>query len=308
MEKKLEQFIKIMDGHKPLQYNMHTSDMDKSINFEHRYQDHPGILEARYVRRTDDYFIVYLSSQTGCNQACRMCHLTATGQNKYRDVTVQEYLDQAERVFRWYGQTPMAKMVHFNFMSRGEPFANPIFLENADLILRGLAEIAKRWGLQYKFLISTIFPKEMDAKPLTDIFKDPELYPEIYYSLYSTTRDFRRKWLPKAIEPGTALQQLRHWNQATGKVPKIHYAFIDSENDSLGDVKRCVDLIQEYDVPVNWNVVRYNPPEGHYSKETVKGQIQYLAGYIRSRLPEAKVKIIPRVGLDVKASCGTFLR
>lgn len=289
-------------------YTTHASQQDLSVNFEHRFTDHPGRLEARFVRRTDDYFIVYLSSQTGCKQACRMCHLTATGQTKMRDVTIEEYFDQAERVLQYYDGQPHAKMVHFNFMSRGEPFANQIFLDHADEILEGLAEMASKRGLEYKFLISTIFPKEMNHRALQDIFKDPELYPEIYYSLYAINDQFRRRWLPKAINPDSALLNLKMWQEVTGKTPKIHYAFIEGQNDSLFEVDRVIKAIEYHQLKVNWNIVRYNSPEGHDSRETPEHQINYIASFIRDRLHDgAKVKVIPRVGIDVKASCGTFL-
>lgn len=291
----------------PLIYTTHKSQQDLSVNFEHRFTDHPGRLEARFVRRVDEYFIVYLSSQTGCNQACRMCHLTATGQNKLRDVTIEEYFDQAERVLQYYDSQPQAEMVHFNFMSRGEPFANKIFLKHADEILEGLAELASKRGLKYKFLISTIFPKEMGDLELTSIFKDPELYPEIYYSLYSNEVYFRRKWLPKAMNCGLAMGNLKRWHQHSGKIPKIHYAFIEGENDSIDHVERVTSFVWAWDFPVNWNIVRYNPPEGHSSKEPPESHLELLHRYIQWQLPNARVKLIPRVGIDVMASCGTFL-
>lgn len=297
----------ITDSSMNLIFKEHVSQLDQSVNFECRVDD--GMIEARFVRRIEDYFIVYLSSQTGCEQACRMCWLTATGQNKARDVTIEEYWQQAERVLKHYVETqPKAKMVHFNFMARGEPFANNIFLENADKILAGLKEMAEALGLKVKFLISTIFPKEMGALQLNDIFNEPSLYPEIYYSIYSMDKLFRKRWLPKATIAEAGLDRLKEWQDITGKVPKIHYAFINNENDSIGDVKKICDEINELELDVNWNIVRYNPPVGHYSKETVEGQIHYLAGYIRSRLPQARVKVIPRVGTDVQASCGTFLK
>lgn len=286
----------------------HVSSLDQSVNFEHRFTEDPGMLEARYVRRVDDYFIVYLSSQSGCNQACRMCWLTATGQNKYRDTTVEEYLKQAEEVLTYYSTQAPAKMVHFNFMARGEPFANKIFLEHADEVLQGLADLAKKYGLEYKFLISTIFPEEMDHKALIDIFKVPELYPEIYYSIYSTEPSFRRRWLPKAIHPDSALFNLAMWQEQTGKIPKIHYAFIEGENDLAEDIEGIVEAIKAQGLKVNWNVVRYNPPPGHYSKEPSEAIVKHLADVIRHNLPNSKVKVIPRVGTDVQASCGTFLK
>lgn len=292
-------------------FKEHHSWLDQSVNFEHRIDD--GMIEARYVRRVDDYFIVYLSSQTGCEQACRMCWLTATGQNKARDVTVDEYIAQAHEVLLHYARqvldgAPEAKKVHFNFMARGEPLANKIFLENADEILRQLQGLAIGYGLECKFLISTIFPKISQGRDLVEIFKDPIVRPEIYYSMYSMNDGFRKRWLPRAVHPYTALENLRKWQLHTGKVPKIHYAFINDENDTLADVKRICDAIDIYKLRVNWNVVRYNPPVGHWSKETVFGQIQYLTGYVRRRYPNARVKIIPRVGTDVAASCGTFLK
>lgn len=296
-------------------YTTHQSELDRSVNFERKFEDHTGRLEARFVQRVDDYFIVYLSSQTGCKQACRMCWLTATGQTDSRDVTVQEYFEQAERVFDHYIDMvrnnhvgSAATKVHFNFMARGEPLANKHFVENADEILRGLKRMANQWGLEAKFLISTIWPKEFGFTELTDVFTDPEVYPELYYSLYSLNPKFRKQWLPKASAPETALDELKCWQEATGKTPKIHYAFINDQNDSIGDVKAIIDEIKEVGLKVNWNIVRYNPPEGHYSKEPVEGHIKYLQGFIQRHLPDAKVKLIPRVGTDVKASCGTFLK
>jgi adenine C2-methylase RlmN of 23S rRNA A2503 and tRNA A37 len=296
-------------------FKQHVSQLDQSVNFEHRFEDHAGMLEARFVRRVEDYFIVYLSSQTGCKQACRMCWLTATGQTDTRDVTMKEYFEQAERVFDHYTEVirndPVhgpAKRVHFNFMARGEPLANKHFIENADEILRGLKRMAAEWGLEAKFLISTIWPKDFGYTRLTDVFTDSDVYPELYYSAYSMNPQFRKQWLPKASSPITALDELKRWQEVTGKTPKIHYAFINDQNDSLGDVKAIIDEIEEIGLRVNWNVVRYNPPAGHWSKETVEGQIHYLAGYIRNRLPETRVKVIPRVGTDVQASCGTFLK
>lgn len=81
---------------KAREITIHKSKIDQSVNITYPAPN-IGIFETRYVRREDEYFIIYLSSQSGCDQACKMCHLTATGQNKYENATLEEYLHQAKK-------------------------------------------------------------------------------------------------------------------------------------------------------------------------------------------------------------------
>jgi adenine C2-methylase RlmN of 23S rRNA A2503 and tRNA A37 len=236
-----------------------------------------------------------------------MCWLTATGQTKYRDTTVEEYLQQAEEVFEYYRTQKPAELVHFNFMARGEPLDNPIFLKHADEVLRGLAAIAERHGLAFKFLISTIMPKSLTL-PLEKIFIDPALYPEIYFSAYSAVPAIRKRWLPKAIELGPALYKLKQWQKRTGKIPKIHFAFIEGVNDTLGDMELLGRSVKIFDLKVNLNIVRYNPPTPEHSKEPSEERIDELVKELVFHMEPGRWRIVPRVGTDVMASCGTFLK
>src|SRR5690348_4587472 len=147
----------------------YRSGQDASVNWDRPVD--VGRIEARYVRRCPDYFVVYLSSQTGCDQGCRMCHLTATGQTSLRDVTYEEFLQQAETVLDHYRRkAPPARSVHFNFMARGEPLANAVLLEHADELLGELAHRAVALDVRPRYLVSSIFPKELGDHLLEDIF------------------------------------------------------------------------------------------------------------------------------------------
>ena len=122
---------------------------DASVNFV-LSGDYPGYFEARYVRRPPlksgdpEYFACYLSSQSGCKQACRMCHLTNTKQTQAENATLEIFLEQAEIVLKHYNENcAPAKIVHFNFMARGEALSNEFFIrDNQELFYKlGLESI-----------------------------------------------------------------------------------------------------------------------------------------------------------------------
>ncbi len=281
----------------------YSSSEDASVNW-----DRPagvGRIEARYVRRCPDYFVVYLSSQTGCAQGCRMCHLTATGQTRLRDVTIPEMIDQAETVLAHYRRQSPARMVHFNFMARGEPLANQALLADADGLLGELSRRVVTLGLRPRHLVSTIYPRELAGRYLEDVFLTH--HPDLYYSIYSMSDRFRRRWLPKAQPATVALDRLASWQRSTHKIVSLHHAYIAGENDAEGDVHAICDAVEERGLMVHVNIVRYNPQDtSRHGVEPPEEILQRNAAIYRERLPNARVTVIARVGFDVAASCGMF--
>jgi adenine C2-methylase RlmN of 23S rRNA A2503 and tRNA A37 len=286
------------------EFTAHKSAHDASVNWD-RAAD-VGRVEARYVRRCADYFVVYLSSQTGCSQACRMCHLTATGQTQHRDTTFDELITQAKTVLDYYKrQDEPARTVHYNFMARGEPLASRVIQNEADALLGELSQLAVGLGLRPRHLISTIYPKEFGERPLEDVFVAQ--HPEIHYSIYSMSERFRRRWLPKAFPAEVALDRLMSWQRSSQKIVTLHHAYIVGENDAEGDVHAICDALEERKLMVHVNVVRYNPHDpARHGTEPSEDVVQRNAAIYRERLPNARVGVIPRVGFDVAASCGMF--
>lgn len=287
-----------------------VSKQDASVNFVTRGSLKPGYTEARYVRRREDYFIAYLSSQTGCNQACRFCHLTATGQTSYVDVSVDGLVTQANQVMSWYDKEikfgqPAAKIVHFSFMARGEPLASKTLQLEGDQVVERLHRVARDKGLLPRVMISTILPQEIKGKSLVEMF--PSNHPNFYYSLYSMNPNFRKKWLPKALPAEEGLDMLRDYQEHTNKIVRLHWAFIEGENDSEEDIKAITEAVNRIKLKVDVNIVRYNPFSDKHGKEPSLEHITSLGKILTSDLPSARVKVVDRVGRDVFASCGTFV-
>lgn len=273
------------------------SEIDRSVNFVET--ELVGFIESRYVRRQNNYFIAYLSTQTGCNRGCKFCHLTATNQMQFKDCSVSSILSQARTIFDHYDndQSEAATYMHFNFMARGEPLANKSIESRWDHLLYSLGEYATNRMLVPKFNVSTIMPITMKSN-LVDMFRI--VTPTIYYSLYSTDQDWRNKWMPAALPVEDAIKQLKDYQKSSKKIIKIHGAFIKGENDSNYDIDSMIRAVSN--LQTEFNIVRYNPYSSEQGTESLR--IDEIANILSKHMP---TKIIPRVGFDVKASCGMFI-
>jgi 23S rRNA (adenine2503-C2)-methyltransferase len=213
---------------------------------------------------------------------------------------------QAIQVFKHYRkQNKPAKYMHYNFMARGEPLANKILLDSGDELLSKLGQVSKEEGLPAKFNVSTIMPVTL-KKSLTEVFN--YVTPTIYYSLYSTRPEWREEWMPAAMNVGDALRILKEYQDFSKKIVKIHFPFIAGENDSVEEVTSICDEIETVGLISEFNLVRYNPASSEQGTESSDEIIERNIDLIRNRFKfNTKVQMIPRVGFDVKASCGMFV-
>lgn len=287
-------------------FSARPSAVDASVNHSRPHAD-GGMVEARFVQRVPERFIVYVSSMTGCDKACRFCHLTQTGQVTSTLLGRDEMAAQAREVLssaaaRQAGLN--ASTVHFNFMARGEPMSNPAV--DASLF-SDLKDLAVARGLKPRVKVSTIMPQDMDLAML-DRLCDADSPPvDLYYSLYSLDAAWRRRWVPKAMDPLTAMRALAAWRAATGNRVVLHWALVAGGNDQPQEAVRIGLAARAAGLDFDFNLVRYNPANGK-SAEAPRDRLDAYLAAMRGVLGgRGRVREIPRVGFDVAASCGMFL-
>lgn len=229
-----------------------------------------------------------------------MCHLTATGQTQFKNCDFGDFNSQLAAILRHYqAQNQPAEVVHLNWMARGEPLCNPTLTETSTDLCLSLAAQCTELGLLPKFNVSTIMPRSFRGS-LERAF--PVITPTIYYSLYSMDPEWRRRWLPGAMDAGRALDLLAGYQAVSRKLVKIHGAFIKDENDGERGIEAMLEAVLSRGIRAEFNIVRYNPCSESQGQESPN--LEGIARLISRRMP---CKIIPRVGADVYASCGTFL-
>lgn len=284
------------------------SKVDHSINVVF-----PDGREARYVRRKPGYYAIYVSSQLGCAKSCRMCHLTQTGQTNDTDVDHDGIMEQIQVLDKYVKKNidkigGNAPLVHLNFMARGEPFSNKQITTRMAELLERISQYYKEHGQEVRFNFSTIMPEETRTHHFKEWFKGTEEYNvHVYYSLYSLDTEFRKRWLPKALNPYNALTNLRLAQLAYNVKIALHWALIKDENDGISTPLDLMKINEIINLQFKFNLVRYNPYSPSQGEEAWDGVREKYFTYMEQIAPIKRSKIIERVGKDVAASCGMFV-
>lgn len=229
-----------------------------------------------------------------------------------KETSVALFVEQARVVIDHYRNQVRLKLekpvkrLHFNWMARGEPMENEKLLKNWVKLTQALEGLANVAGVhEVEWNISTIMPYPSRLHHFNGI--PPSRRPTIFYSLYSMDYDFRRRWIPKGMDPLRALCELKHYEENGGKVV-LHWAFIEGQNDSEECVAQIVRAVTMTQLQTRFNLVRYNPYSAVQGKEPPEEVIQARFKQIKAAMLIPGSRIVPRVGFDVAASCGMFIQ
>jgi len=190
-------------------------------------------------------------------------------------------------------------------MARGESFANRNVRERGPELCERLSALALERGLLPRLKFSTIMPRELADLELADVFGGYN--PDVYLSLYSVDPAWRRRWMPKALPAEASLAKLARYQKLTRKIPVLHWELIAAENDSEADIEAICDAVRHAGLRCDFNLVRYNPYSPGQGQESPPEVIERAARQLEAGVPGTRVKVVSRIGFDVKASCGMFV-
>jgi adenine C2-methylase RlmN of 23S rRNA A2503 and tRNA A37 len=277
---------------------------DRSVNFVRDALD-GGSFEARFVARTDEYAIAYISSHSGCRLACRFCHLTQTGQTMFSPATHWDLMSQLMRVLQHMDEERIRPpRLNINFMARGEPLANPNITGSFGHFAARATEETRRRGMEVRFNLSSVFPADQEVD-LARAFGAWPVTP--YWSLWSMDAKFRKRWLPRAEAPERSLARLLRFQAETGREVVLHWGLIAGQNDREEDLHGILRLLEGSGLRARLNLVRYNSFSDRTGQEAGSDRLDRFLDVLGPVLGAPGSRVVPRVGRDVYASCGMFV-
>ena len=276
-----------------MKWQTYRSKLDSAVNYV--AQTPTGTVETRFARKAG-YDVVYVSSQTGCSQGCRFCHLTVAG----RPATVPGKVSTdllLEQVRHSTGSVSLQPRVHIDYMARGEPLLAPGAVNGA--VMGRISDYLAQRGSEASHRISTIMPFGVGSANLSMRFAGAR--PIIYWSAYTGDDLARGRWMPRAVPADVAVRVLSDWSRSGGE-SRIHFAIVPGFNDSARAIDLLITALERGKWAPKVNLIEYNPAAG----DTRSARI--TLGEVAAQFADAgiEVKRVPRLAPDVNVACGMF--
>ena len=238
-----------------------------------------------------------LSSQVGCQLACRFC---ATGQGGFkRNLTNEEITDQVLFWKNFFKERKLAgKFSSLVFMGMGEPFLNWPEVKSALKILispeffgfgsrsisvstSGIVDVIKNMAREFpqiNLAISLIFPNDRQRSQYMPV-----------------NRRFNLNQLKKALV---------YYFSKTNRKVFFEYVMFKGLNDQPAQADELIEFIKSIEGGtklIHVNLIRYNAASGGFSSSDVK-TIEWFKNYLAKSKIGATIR--KSLGAEIKGACG----
>ena len=299
--RKIEDIDAMADLNRPFREQLKRSCMISRLAIERRTTSEDGTEKLLY--RLDDgntiegvvipgpggRLTLCVSSQVGCASGCGFC-LTGSG-GLVRNLTTAEIVNQVFAAGRIVGGKTISNIV---LMGTGEPLGNYA-------AVRSFIEIATdRNGMGFsprKVTLSTC-----GLAPMIEKLADDGVEVSLAVSLNATTDEVRDRMMPvnKTYPLARLVRALQYYCNKTGRTVTIEYVLFKGINDSDGDVKRIMELLQ--DLPCMINILLFNPfPGSSYERPDEQRAFDFRDILVNN----GYVAVVRNSrGRDIHAACG----
>lgn len=231
---------------------------------------------------------VCISSQVGCNMACRFCASAIGG--KERDLLPSEMLEQIYRIQALSGE----RVSNIVVMGTGEP------LDNYDNLIRFIRLITDPGGLNISARAITVSTCGIPDR-IRD-FADEELPVTLALSLHAPNNELRKQLMPVAAkyELKEVLDAFSYYYGKTGRRLTFEYSLVDGVNDGEEQAKELSRLIKGMNCHVN--LIPVNPIKERNYRKSESTKIQNFKFILEKN--RINVTIRREMGADIDAACG----
>ena len=240
----------------------------------------------------EDRQTLCISSQVGCQQACRFC-LTGSGGFK-RNLKAYEIVDQVLEIARILKEEGQRRITNIVLMGMGEPLAN------FDQVEKALKVITSEKGLGFSPRRVTVSTDGL--VPEIDRLAASGVKVNLAISLNATTDEVRDRIMPvnKRYPIKELLAACKRFPLETRRRITFEYVMLKGVNDSVEDAQRLARLLRGIKCKVN--LIPFNPFPGSEFKRPDDSAVRRFQMVLLDHHYTAPVR--ESRGRDISAACG----
>jgi 23S rRNA (adenine2503-C2)-methyltransferase len=240
----------------------------------------------------EDRQTLCISSQVGCQQACRFCLTGSSGFT--RNLQAFEIVDQALEVSRLVKEEEMQRLTNIVLMGMGEPLAN--FGE----VVKALRVITSDKGLGFSPRRITVSTDGL--VPEIENLGKTGLKVNLAISLNATTDEVRNKIMPVNLRfpIKTLLSACAHYPLEPRRRITFEYVLLKGVNDRVEDAQRLAKLLRGIKSKVN--LIPFNPFPGSEFERPDDATVRRFQKVLLDNHFTAPVR--ESRGRDISAACG----